>query len=131
MGESHNLYIKLSMRLWAAIAPQLPLFHKSSVSSQEKILNLLRGDCAALPAGDRKVFPMGDHLPASSQGKSVNLLLRIADRISGRSRGTPDGRLRSSSQRTSNLETVCWGDRESIHGLKAKVGFKPTSFVIL
>ncbi|MGJ0607977.1 hypothetical protein [Cylindrospermopsis raciborskii] len=35
-----------------------------------------------------------------------------------RLRSTPFGRSRS----TSNLETVCGGDRESIPGLKAKVG---------
>jgi hypothetical protein len=112
----------------------------------------LVGDRAALPTGDHlttssqgETFNLllgigdgisdGHHLPASSQGKTVNLLLGIGDGISGRlrstpcgsSRGTPDGRLR----KTSNLETVCWGDRESIHGLKAKVGLKPTSFVIL
>ncbi|MBU6346950.1 MAG: hypothetical protein KGR70_17075 [Cyanobacteria bacterium REEB494] len=42
--------------------------------------------------GDRKVFPMGDHLPASSQGKNVNVLLLRGDGISGRLRSTPCGR---------------------------------------
>ncbi|MBU6346803.1 hypothetical protein [Cylindrospermopsis sp. CR12] len=46
-------------------------------------------------AGDRKVFPMGDHLPASSQGKNVNVLLLRGDGISGRLRSTPCGRSRS------------------------------------
>ncbi|MGJ0606712.1 hypothetical protein [Cylindrospermopsis raciborskii] len=57
----------------------------------------------------------------------MKTVVGIDDGILGRLRSSPDGR----SQRTSNLETVCWGDRESILGLKAKVGLKPTSFVIL
>ncbi|WP_161489522.1 hypothetical protein [Cylindrospermopsis raciborskii] len=30
------------------------------VPSQGKILNVLRGDCEALPTGDRIALPMGD-----------------------------------------------------------------------
>jgi hypothetical protein len=89
------------------------------------------GDREALPAGDRtldssqgKTFNLllgigdgisdGHPLPASSQGKNMNVLLGVGDGISGRLRSTP-----------------CGGDRESILGLKAKVGLKPTGFVIL
>jgi len=36
-------------------------------------------------AGDREALPTGDHLPASSQGKTVNLLLVRGDRICGSS----------------------------------------------
>ncbi|WP_200959792.1 hypothetical protein [Cylindrospermopsis sp. CR12] len=92
--------------IWRAIAKQFQwaiaqhslweiAFRVPRVSSQGKILNVLRGDREALPAGD--------HLPASSQGKTVNLLLVRGDGISGRLRSTPrgrshytpDGRLRS------------------------------------
>jgi len=60
----------------------------------------LEGDCEALPTGDREVILMGDrilyshkcdHLPLSSQGKTLNLLLGIGDGIS-------DGHALSSSQ---------------------------------
>ncbi|MEE6161435.1 hypothetical protein U9R62_08790 [Cylindrospermopsis raciborskii DSH] len=44
----------------------------------------------------------------------------IDDGILGRLRSSPDGR----SQRTSNLETVCWGDRESIFGSQSESRFK-------
>ncbi|MFL0604093.1 hypothetical protein [Cylindrospermopsis raciborskii] len=42
--------------------------------------------------GDREALPAGDHLTTSSQGKTVNVLLRMGDGISGRLRSTPCGR---------------------------------------
>ncbi|MCH4903517.1 hypothetical protein GSN00_03770 [Cylindrospermopsis raciborskii CHAB3438] len=57
-------------------------------------------------AGDRKVFPMGDHLPASSQGKNVNVLLGIGDGISGRSHRTPCGRSRLTIFSRENCQPV-------------------------
>ncbi|WP_141668818.1 hypothetical protein [Cylindrospermopsis raciborskii] len=65
-------------------------------------------------AGDREALHTGDRLPTSSQGKSVNLLLGIGDGILGDREGIVTRRL-------SVGET----------GLKAKVGLKPTGFVIL
>ncbi|QNP31324.1 hypothetical protein [Cylindrospermopsis curvispora] len=57
-------------------------------------------------AGDRKVFPMGDHLPASSQGKNVNVLLLRGDGISGRLRSTPCGRSRLTIFSRENCQPV-------------------------
>jgi hypothetical protein len=45
----------------------------------------LVGDRAALPVGSREALPAGDRLPASSQGKNVNVLLVRGDGIYGSS----------------------------------------------
>jgi hypothetical protein len=45
----------------------------------------IAGDCVALPTGAREALPAGDRTLDSSQGKMVNVLLGIGDRICGSS----------------------------------------------